>query len=57
MDKRTPSLPGEVLVGDTTGPAVVIRYNSVELGKFCLLPNVTYLLFGDRKALFRLLLV
>ena len=44
MDKRTPSLRGEVLGADTTGPAVV-RVGTIQL-------NVTNLLFESRKALF-----
>ena len=38
-DKRTPSLRGDVLGADTTGPAVASRYHLIELGKFCLLPK------------------
>ena len=38
-DKRTPGLQGEVLGADTTGPAVAGRYNSIDLGKLCLLPK------------------
>ena len=44
-EKRTPSLRGEVLGADTTGPAVVSRYDFIELGKFCLLPKRDLLAF------------
>ena len=46
-DKRTPGLQGEVLGADTTGPAVGSRYNSIELGKFCLLPKRDLLCFSE----------
>ena len=39
MDTRIPSLRGEVLGADSTGPAVASRSNSIELGKFYLLPK------------------
>ena len=51
MDKRTPSLRGDVLGADTTGPAVA-RVGTIELNWVGLLTaqNVTNLLFGGRKA-------
>ena len=45
-DKRTPSLRGGVIGADITGPAVVSRYNSTELGKF-LLPKRDLLAFWE----------
>ena len=39
MDKRTPSLRGEVLGADTTGPSVASQYILVELGRFRLKPR------------------
>ena len=55
--KRTPSLRGEVLGADTTGPAVASRHNSIELGKFCLLPKRDLLAFRRPESTVLLLLV
>ena len=52
---RTPSLRGEVL--GATGPAVVSRYNSIELCKFCLLPKRDLLAFRRPESTVLLLLV
>ena len=49
-DKRTPSLRGEVLEADTTGPTVAHRYNSTELGKFCLPPKRDLLAFRSAES-------
>ena len=56
-DKRTPGLQGEVLGADTTGPAVASRYNSIELGKFCLLPKRDLLAFRRPESTVLLLFV
>ena len=56
-DKRTPGLQGEVLGADTTGPAVASRHNSIELGKFCLLPKRDLLAFRRPESTVLLLLV
>ena len=56
-DKRTPSLRGEVLGADTTGPAVASRYNSIGLGTFCLLPKRDLLAFWRPVSTVLLLLV
>ena len=50
-ENRTPSLRGGVLGADTTGPAVASRTVQLNWLSSAYCPNVTYLLFGGRKAL------
>ena len=56
-EKLTPSVRGEVLGADATGPAVASRYNSIKLGKFCLLPKRDVLAFRRPESTVLLLLV
>ena len=55
--KHTPSLQGEGLGDDTADRAVASRYNSIELGKFYLLPKRDLLSFRRPESTVLMLLV